>query len=493
MPISSLPSNYGIGTFGKEAYKFADFLAAAGQKAWQLLPLGPTSYGDSPYASFSTFAGNPYFIDLDMLIEDGLLKKAEVEAVDWGSDPMNVDYGKIYYNRFDILRLACARGWDRDAAEITRFREQNAGWLPDYALFMALKRHFGMVSWTLWPDEDVRLRKPGRLEHYRTLLDADVRLFTWDKLRDYVHSLGIEIIGDLPIYVALDSSDVWADPRSFLLDEKNIPTCVSGVPPDYFCEDGQLWGNPIYDWARMKGDGYGWWIRRIEGAKKLYDVIRIDHFRGFESYWSVPYGEKTAKNGKWLPGPGMGLVGVLRDWFHDTKFIAEDLGFLTPGVERLLRDSGFPGMKVLEFAFDSREPSNYLPHTYTPNCVCYVGTHDNETLMQWYKGGKRDDVAYAGLYLGLNEEEGVNWGVIRGGMSSVARLFVAQMQDYLGLGAQARMNVPGTAQGNWRWRMKPGEASPELAAKIRKYATMYGRFWAPPEPEPEEKAEKTEK
>ena len=500
MPISSLPSNYGIGTFGKEAYKFADFLAAAGQKAWQLLPLGPTSYGDSPYASFSTFAGNPYFIDLDMLIEDGLLKKAEVEAVDWGSDPMNVDYGKIYYNRFDILRLACSRGWGRDAAEITRFREQNSGWLPDYALFMALKRHFGMVSWTLWPDEDVRLRKPGRLEHYRTLLDADVRLFTWiqytfykqwDKLRDYVHSLGIEIIGDLPIYVALDSSDVWAAPRSFLLDEKNIPTCVSGVPPDYFCEDGQLWGNPIYDWARMKGDGYGWWIRRIEGAKKLYDVIRIDHFRGFESYWSVPYGEKTAKNGKWLPGPGMGLVGVLRDWFHDTKFIAEDLGFLTPGVEQLLRDSGFPGMKVLEFAFDSREPSNYLPHTYTPNCVCYVGTHDNETLMQWYKGGKRDDVAYAGLYLGLNEEEGVNWGVIRGGMSSVARLFVAQMQDYLGLGAQARMNVPGTAQGNWRWRMKPGEASPELAAKIRKYATMYGRFWAPPDPE--EKAEKTEK
>ena len=329
-----------------------------------------------------------------------------------------------------------------------------------------------------------------------------MRLFTWiqytfykqwDKLRDYVHSLGIEIIGDLPIYVALDSSDVWADPRSFLLDEKNIPTCVSGVPPDYFCEDGQLWGNPIYDWARMKGDGYGWWIRRIEGAKKLYDVIRIDHFRGFESYWSVPYGEKTAKNGKWLPGPGMGLVGVLRDWFHDTKFIAEDLGFLTPGVEQLLRDSGFPGMKVLEFAFDSREPSNYLPHTYTPNCVCYVGTHDNETLMQWYKGGKRDDVAYAGLYLGLNEEEGVNWGVIRGGMSSVAQLFVAQMQDYLGLGAEARMNVPGTSQGNWRWRMLPGAATPELAAKIRKYSTMYGRFWAPPEPEKPEEADEPAK
>ena len=486
MPISSLPSNYGIGTFGKEAYKFADFLAAAGQKAWQLLPLGPTSYGDSPYASFSTFAGNPYFIDLDMLIEDGLLKKAEVEAVDWGSDPMNVDYGKIYYNRFDILRLACARGWDRDAAEITRFREQNAGWLPDYALFMALKRHFGMVSWTLWPDEDVRLRKPGRLEHYRTLLDADVRLFTWiqytfykqwDKLRDYVHSLGIEIIGDLPIYVALDSSDVWADPRSFLLDEKNIPTCVSGVPPDYFCEDGQLWGNPIYDWARMKGDGYGWWIRRIEGAKKLYDVIRIDHFRGFESYWSVPYGEKTAKNGKWLPGPGMDLVGVLRDWFHDTKFIAEDLGFLTPGVEQLLRDSGFPGMKVLEFAFDSREPSNYLPHRYIRNCICYSGTHDNETLAQWLAQTSETARAYAAEYLGLTEQEGYAWGILRSGLASVADTFIAQLQDYLGLGAEARMNTPGTlSDRNWSWRLQPGLLTAELAHRLRRMNTMYERL-----------------
>ena len=485
MPISSLPSNYGIGTFGKEAYKFADFLAAAGQKAWQLLPLGPTSYGDSPYASFSTFAGNPYFIDLDLLIEDGLLKKAEVEAVDWGSDPMNVDYGKIYYNRFDILRLACSRGWDRDAAEITRFREQNAGWLPDYALFMALKRHFGMVSWTLWPDEDVRLRKPGRLEHYRTLLDADVRLFTWiqytfykqwDKLRDYVHSLGIEIIGDLPIYVALDSSDVWADPRSFLLDEKNIPTCVSGVPPDYFCEDGQLWGNPIYDWARMKGDGYGWWIRRIEGAKKLYDVIRIDHFRGFESYWSVPYGEKTAKNGKWLPGPGMGLVGVLRDWFHDTKFIAEDLGFLTPGVEQLLRDSGFPGMKVLEFAFSG--PDNaYLPHNQQAGCVCYTGTHDNDTAAGWYAHAGAAEQAFARQYLGAEDAEGVRKALLRAGQGSVAQLFVAQLQDYLGLGSEARINVPGVAEGNWRWRLT---ALPPmtLASEIRQLTHTYGRCGA---------------
>lgn len=497
MPISSLPSNYGIGTFGKEAYKFADFLAAAGQKAWQLLPLGPTSYGDSPYASFSTFAGNPYFIDLDLLIEDGLLKKAEVEAVDWGSDPMNVDYGKIYYNRFDILRLACSRGWDRDAAEITRFREQNAGWLPDYALFMALKRHFGMVSWTLWPDEDVRLRKPGRLEHYRTLLDADVRLFTWiqytfykqwDKLRDYVHSLGIEIIGDLPIYVALDSSDVWADPRSFLLDEKNIPTCVSGVPPDYFCEDGQLWGNPIYDWARMKGDGYGWWIRRIEGAKKLYDVIRIDHFRGFESYWSVPAGAETARDGEWLKGPGMDLVGVLKGWFPHARFIAEDLGYLTDGVRKLLSDSGFPGMKLLQFAFGS-EDGDYLPHSYGYNSICYIGTHDNPTLKQWLGLLKKKELAFAKKYCALSEEEGYDRGILRMGQLSPSMLFVAEIQDYLGLADGCRINTPGVVEGNWRWRLLPGELTSKLAKDIRELTARYGRL-NPRAPQPKKREAK---
>ena len=495
MPISSLPSKYGIGTFGKEAYKFADFLAAAGQKAWQLLPLGPTSYGDSPYASFSTYAGNPYFIDLDMLVEDGLLTKAEIEAVDWGDDPMNVDYGKIYYNRFDILRLACARGWDRDAGEITRFREQNAGWLPDYALFMALKRHFGMVSWTLWPDEDIRLRKPASLEHYRTLLDADVRLFTWiqymfykqwDKLREYVHSLGIEIIGDLPIYVALDSSDVWADPKSFLLDEKNIPTCVSGVPPDYFCEDGQLWGNPIYDWDRMRKDGYGWWIRRIEGARKLYDVIRIDHFRGFCDYWSCPYGAVTAKEGVWKKGPGMGLVGVLTSWFHDVRFVAEDLGVLTPGLERLLLDSGLPGMKVLQFAFDSSGDSSYLPHNCIKNSVCYIGTHDNDTVLGWVETMSDKDRDFASRYMHITADEGWCWGLIRTGMAASSDLFIVQMQDVLELGGDARMNFPGTTQGNWQWRMLPGALTKELAEKLYEYTVTYRRTAIPAASEPDD-------
>ena len=485
LPVSSLPSRYGIGSFGEEAYKFADFLAVSGQGAWQILPLGPTSYGDSPYSSFSSAAGNPYFIDLDLLIADGLLKKSEAEGVDWGADPSHVDYGKIYEHRFELLRLAAERGWERDADELAAFVEANRGWLPDYALFMALKRRFGMKSWIEWPDEDARMREPAALEKYRRELDADIRLFTyaqflffgqWEKLRAYVHSLGIEIIGDVPIYVALDSADVWADPKSFLLDERNVPTVVAGVPPDYFCADGQLWGNPIYDWERMKADGYGWWIRRIESAKRLYDVIRIDHFRGFDSYWAVPYGEETAKNGEWRTGPGIGLVGVLRDWFHDTRFIAEDLGYLTPSVMQLVKDSGFPGMKVLEFAFDSREPSNYLPHTYSPNCVCYVGTHDNETAMQWWKKINRDDSRFARRYLGLNSREGVNWGLIRGGMGSVAELFVAQLQDYLGLGAEARINEPGTPTGNWTWRLAPGMLTDELAEKIREYARMYGRL-----------------
>ena len=492
LPISSLPSRYGIGTLGAEAYKFADFLAGAGQSAWQILPLGSTSYGDSPYSSFSANAGNPYYIDLDMLIDDGLLQRAEVEGVDWGGEPMYVDYGKIYESRFEILRLATARGWERDAKEVEAFVEANRGWLPDYALFMALKRRFGMVSWIEWPDEDARMRVPEVLDKYRDELADDIRLFTyaqflffrqWDALREYVHSLGIEIIGDIPIYVALDSADVWSDPKSFMLDERNIPTVVAGVPPDYFSAEGQLWGNPIYDWEHMKADGYGWWIRRIENAKRLYDVIRIDHFRGFDSYWAVPYGEKTAINGEWRTGPGISLVGVLRDWFHDTRFIAEDLGYLTPSVTQLVADSGFPGMKVLEFAFDSREPSNYLPHTYTPNCVCYVGTHDNETVMQWWKKISRADASYARNYLGLNPREGVNWGMIRGGMSSVAELFVAQMQDFLGLGAEARTNEPGTVGGNWRWRLCPGQLTDKLRDKIYECTRMYGRL-NPQSPEP---------
>ena len=484
LPISALPSPYGIGTLGKAAYAFADFLHAAGQKYWQLLPLGPTSYGDSPYQSFSTFAGNPYFIDLDLLAEEGLLDKEDLAAADWGNDPRYVDYGKIYEVRFDVLRRAFLRGRERDREAVERFQAENP-WLKNYALYMAVKAHFGMKSLLEWPDEAIRVRAPEAVARYVKELAEDVAFYTylqylffkqWGELREYIHSLGIRIIGDLPIYVAMDSADVWAEPEFFQLGEGNIPTEVSGVPPDYFSADGQLWGNPLYDYDRMRQDGFGWWIRRVEGASRLFDVIRIDHFRGLESYWAVPYGAETAREGRWRKGPGMDLVGVLTQWFHGLDIIAEDLGFLTPEVHQLLRDSGLPGMKVLEFAFDAREPSNYLPHTYERNCVCYVGTHDNETVMQWREQADRADVTFARKYLGLNEAEGFHWGMIRGGMSSVADTFVAQMQDYLGLGAEGRMNTPGTLGNNWRWRLLPGEASPALARKIRRYAHMYGRL-----------------
>ena len=484
LPISALPSPYGIGTLGKAAYAFADFLHAAGQRYWQLLPLGPTSYGDSPYQSFSTFAGNPYFIDLDLLAEEGLLDKEDLAAADWGNDPRYVDYGKIYEVRFDVLRRSFLRGRERDREAVERFQAENP-WLKNYALYMAVKAHFGMKSWLEWPDEAIRVRAPEAVARYEKELAEDVAFYTylqylffkqWGELREYIHSLGIRIIGDLPIYVAMDSADVWAEPEFFQLGEGNIPTEVSGVPPDYFSADGQLWGNPLYDYDRMRQDGFGWWIRRVEGASRLFDVIRIDHFRGLESYWAVPYGAETAREGRWRKGPGMDLVGVLTQWFHGLDIIAEDLGFLTPEVHQLLRDSGLPGMKVLEFAFDAREPSNYLPHTYERNCVCYVGTHDNETVMQWREQADRADVTFARKYLGLNEAEGFHWGMIRGGMSSVADTFVAQMQDYLGLGAEGRMNTPGTLGNNWRWRLLPGEASPALARKIRRYAHMYGRL-----------------
>ena len=485
MPISSLPSPYGIGTFGKAAYDFADFLRASGQAFWQMLPLGPTSYGDSPYQSFSSFAGNPYFIDLDLLIADGLLKEEEVSGRDWGGDPRYVDYGKLYENRFEVLTLAKGRGWKRDRKAVAEFEEKNAGWLPDYTLFMALKRKYGMKPWTEWPDEDLRLRSPAALEAARKKLKADIELFTyiqflfykqWEELKKYINSLGIRIIGDIPIYVALDSADTWAEPQFFQLDAKGFPTEVSGVPPDYFTPDGQLWGNPLYRYDLMQQDGFGWWIRRVGGAEKLYDVIRIDHFRGFESYWVVPYGDKTAKNGHWVKGPGMNLVGAVTGWFHYLEFIAEDLGYTTPEVEQLLKDSGLPGMKILEFAFSPESLSDYLPHRYTENCVCYTGTHDNAPLGEWKKTARKEELAFAKEYLGIGSAEGITNGLIRGGMSSPAKLFVAQMQDYLDLGKGNRMNVPGNPSGNWCWRLLPGEAAPELAQRIFRMTYIYERL-----------------
>ena len=485
MPISSLPSPYGIGTLGQAARDYVDFLHEAGQAWWQILPVGHTSYGDSPYQCTSSFAGNPYFVDLDMLVEDQLLTKAEIEAVFLGDDPSRVDYGAQYENRYLLLEKATNRGWGRDRNKVAAFVEENKGWLPDYALFMACKRHFGMVSWIDWPEEDIRLHKPEAVAKYTEMLQQDIRLFTyiqylffqqWAQLREYAHKNGVGIIGDMPIYVALDSVDVWSAPENFQLDSRNVPTEVAGVPPDYFSEDGQLWGNPLYNYDYMEKDGFGWWIRRVEGAGKIYDVIRIDHFRGFESYWAVPYGEKTARNGRWVKGPDMKLVGILTSWFHNLEFIAEDLGYPTPEVAKMLKDSGLPGMKVLEFAFDDSDDNPYLPHNHQENCVCYIGTHDNSPVVAWKKETNQKDVDKAVEYLSIRRTEGFHWGMIRGGMASPARLFVAQMQDFLGLGAKCRMNVPGTPQGNWQWRMLPGQADSKLAEKIAHMTKLYGRL-----------------
>ncbi len=484
LSVSSLPSPHGIGTLGKAAYDFVDFLTAAGQKYWQMLPVGPISYGDSPYQSFSAFAGNPYYIDPDMLAEDGLLTAGEIAAYDWGRDPRRVDYGAVYRGRFDLLEKAFDRGWDRDSSAVASFAEKHSAWLPDYALFMALKRHFNMAAWTTWPQEDIRLRERAAVARWRQDLDRDVRFFTylqylfqkqWDALKAYAGKKGIRLIGDLPIYVAMDSADVWANPRMFQLDRENKPTAVAGVPPDAFTADGQLWGNPLYDWQRMAEDGFSWWEARMRGTLDRFDVARLDHFRGLESYWSVPPDAPTAAPGHWEKGPGAAFIRMLRERFPDSLIIAEDLGYLTPEVQALLAMSGFPGMKVLQFAFDHREPSDYLPHNYPANCVCYTGAHDNTTVRGWMAEADPLDLAKATAYLGLNEAEGPDWGILRGGMGSVARLFVAQMQDYLGLGDEARMNRPGIPDGNWQWRMLPGEASPALAKKIKTLTQLFGR------------------
>ena len=483
MPVSSLPSPYGIGTLGQAARDFIDFLAEAEQSWWQILPAGRTSVGDSPYQSPSAYAGNPYFIDLDILVADGLLTQEEIDGLCWGDDPEKVDYGLLYENREKLLYKAYKRGYARESDAFSRFTDENSGWLCDYALFMAVKKHFGMKSWLEWPDEEIRLHRADAVEKYGRMLEDDVRFYIytqylffkqWEQLREYAHEKGIRIIGDMALYVALDSADVWADPQYFQLDDQNTPVKVAGVPPDDFTDDGQLWGNPLYDYDRMAQDGYGWWIRRVGGAARLYDMIRIDHFRGIESYWTVPADETTAKNGCWVKGPGMDLVGRLTSWFRDTEFIAEDLGYPTPEVEQLLKDSGLPGMRVLEFAFYSQN-SKDMPHNYTANCICYPGTHDNDTIRGWLEDADDEVRALAVRYFGLNKDEGYVRGIIRGGMSSTANLFIAQMQDWLELDGSARINTPGILDGNWRWRMLPGSLTAKLASEIAAMTALYGR------------------
>ena len=484
--LSSLPSPYGIGTMGQAAYDFIDFLADAGQACWQVLPVCPTSYGDSPYQSFSTFAGNPYFIDLDSLVKDGLLKQEELDAIDWESEPDDINYGVLYEKRYPLLRLAASRFLGRPAPEYESYCKDNADWLEDFALFMALKDAGGGIPWFRW-EPALRFRKPDALKEAKELLSESVGFWKvsqylffsqWKKLRSYAETKGISLIGDLPIYVSLDSVDVWSHPELFQLDENLCPKEVAGCPPDGFSETGQLWGNPLFDWEKMAEDEYAWWTKRIGYQCRMFDMLRIDHFRGFESYFAIPYGDDTAKNGRWKKGPGMDLFHAVERAIGKQQIIAEDLGFMTDAVKKLLADSGFPGMRLLEFGFDSRDGGGayYLPHNYIENCVAYVGTHDNDTAAGWMEHALPEDVAAAKEYLGLTEEEGCYWGMMRVLWMSPAGLTIVQAQDLLGLGSESRMNAPSTVGHNWRWRAQPNSFTRELANVVRRKMELYERI-----------------
>lgn len=486
MHLSSLPSPYGIGTMGKAAREFIDFLDRAGQSYWQILPICPTSYGDSPYQSFSTFAGNPYFIDLDELARAGLLHPEEYTELDWGAREDQVDYGLLYQKRYAVLRKAAGRALENPAPEFDAFCRQNAFWLDDYALFMTLKELYGGLPWLEW-DEPLRRREADAITAKRREREQEIAFWKviqfffyqqWDALRRYADEKGISIIGDIPIYVALDSVDTWAHPELFQLDENQLPQDVAGCPPDGFSDDGQLWGNPLFDWEYMKQDGYFWWIQRIQFLCKIYHVLRIDHFRGFDSYYAIPYGSKNAGNGKWHKGPGMNLFRAVEQSVGRQRIIAEDLGFLTDSVRRMLRESGFPGMKVLEFAFDSRDESNhdYLPHNYTPHCVAYTGTHDNDTIQGWMTSADPADVARAREYLHLDDPANDHWNMMKALWSTVAELTVVQAQDLLGLGSESRMNTPSTTEHNWQWRAKPGSFDAALADQLRQNMELYERL-----------------
>ncbi len=487
LPISSLPSDYGIGCFDECAYSFVDWLKRAGQSYWQILPLTTTSYGDSPYQSFSAFAGNPYFISLKELIKEGLITEAECKACDMGTDPESVDYHKLYQSRYKLLKRAYENSSGRYSEEISRFGQENV-WLDDYALFMAIKDSFGGIVFTEW-EEDIRLHKNDAVQRYREELSDDIDFYKflqyhffkqWNSLRAYANKNGIRIIGDIPIYAAADSADVWASPELFQLDENNIPTAVAGCPPDGFAADGQLWGNPLYNWEKHRETGYRWWISRLAHCFSLYDVVRIDHFRGFDEYYSIPFGEKTAKNGKWEKGPGMELFSAVKTELGNRDVIAEDLGFMTDSVRKLINDSGFPNMKVLEFAFDSRDTgsaNDYLPHNYGENCVAYTGTHDNQTLYSWFRTISQAERSNARAYLcdSYTPEIRLYRSFIALIMRSRARLCIVPMQDWLGLDDTCRMNTPSTVGENWKWRVNKKVLTEKLCGEILEVTKMYGR------------------
>lgn len=484
MHLSSLPSPYGIGTMGKQAKQFVDFLEKAGQTYWQMLPICPTSYGDSPYQSPSGFAGNPYFIDLDILCTKKLLKKSECKSYQWNEKDDTVDYALLYKNRYDLLRKAKVRFFENVPQEYGQFCEKEADWLDDFALFMALKEAHNGAQWSEW-ERPLKFREAEAIAKAKDTYADEIDFWKmlqylffeqWCELKNYANERGIRIIGDVPIYVAGDSVDVWTNPSQFYLDENLEPIDVAGCPPDAFSADGQLWGNPLFRWDVMREDGYSWWTMRLRKMSTLYDVIRIDHFRGFDSYYAIPGKDTTARNGVWRNGPGMELFRAVEEKLGKPDIIVEDLGFLTPSVLQLVADSGYPGMKVVQFAFDSRDDSDYMPHNYDKHCVVYTGTHDNDTILGWMKQAPKNSVKKAKEYLRMTKEEGYNWGMMCGAWMSSANLAVVTMQDLIGLGSSARMNVPSTLGGNWTWRALPGQINAPLANKLHHKTELYERL-----------------
>lgn len=505
MPVSSLPGPYGIGCFGKAALEFVDFLAEAGQTIWQILPLSPTGYGDSPYQSCSAFAGNPYFIDLDALKAEGLLTAAQLKAEEWGENPLEVDYGTLYTSRYKVLRTAY-QAWREQCAgqhgcafyypdDYYAFTLANEAWLEDYALYMALKTEHQMKSWTDWPRE-YRTRDAGALARFRAAHEEEIGFWKflqykfgtqWKAVKDYANAKGVKILGDIPIYVSADSVDAWVGGPLFELDGEGRFARVAGCPPDYFSADGQLWGNPLYHWPYHKQTGYAWWVQRVRHALGIYDLLRIDHFRGFDTYWAIPAGSATAKNGKWEIGPRMELFQALEAALGKLPIIAEDLGELFPSVRELLADSTFPGMKVLQFAFGGGD-NEYLPHNHVKNCVVYPGTHDNTTLTDWWVNTATEkEKATAAAYLHLTpckptakevaavKVDDARIALIRAALGSVADRVIIPMYDWLGLGAQAHLNTPGKLGGNWTWRAAPGFAKTTLAKRVLEECEVYCR------------------
>ncbi len=501
MAVFSLPNKYGIGCFSKEAYDFVDFLVESKQKYWQILPLGPTGYGDSPYQSFSTFAGNPYYIDLQEFIDEELLSEEECreayeeyyESDKWyqnaSDDEKNgyVDYEAHYHARFSLLKRAYTRSNIASDKEYAKFIIDEAYWLDDYSLYMAIKDYNHGTSFYDW-EPALRLRQKKAMDKAAKDLAFDIGFYKflqyyfmkqWLKLKAYANEKGIEIIGDIPIYVAADSADTWSNPELFIFDKESRPRGVAGCPPDYFSATGQLWGNPLYDWEYHKNNNFSWWIKRLAKCSELYDVVRIDHFRAFDEYYFIPFGDITAEYGHWEPGPGHDLFKAVNRELNNPKIIAEDLGFLTPTVLKLVKKTGYPGMKVLEFAFDSGEDNDYLPHNYDKNCVVYTGTHDNDTVKGWYKSLKRVDKNNLKEYLCIKNARNLNRDMIRLAESSVADTCIIPIQDVYGFGSEARINTPSTLGHNWKWRLLPaylyGDERKEAAEYLKKTAEIYGR------------------